>query len=320
MSAYYLENHLRPNPGKTQICSFHLKNREAKRELNVTFGRNKARTSPAPSLPGSNPRPYPQLQGAHPEDESKGVHQEQPTASTHQLKVGSSPKYAAYNSTSPVFFHRRICLPSMVQIEPRTKNRPYPQRDLQDSDWVYKNNPPYPAFTPSLASLPLTSAEQPPPKPSAQSRPMTTGTHSINTLPPQKRLRSRSSFLDATAELETTPPAARIAEWHNQWNSLGSQTTRWTERGITPDECLATGHDQPWAVWKTLNRLRVGEGRCKASMKKWTLTSSDACVCGEPQTMEHIMSCTYAPQCTGDDLAEPNAAALTCANHWKDVI
>ena len=92
------------------------------------------------------------------------------------------------------------------------------------------------------------------------------------------------------------------------------------QRGITPDECLATGHDQPWAVWKTLNRLRVGKGRCKASMKKWTLTSSDACVCGEPQTMEHIMSCTYAPQCTGDDLAEPNAAALACANHWKDVI
>ena len=137
---------------------------------------------------------------------------------------------------------------------------------------------------------------------------------------PQKRLKSRSSFLDATAELETTPPAARITKWHNQWNNLDSQTTQWTERGITPDECLATGHDQPWTVWKTLNRLRVGEGRCNASMKKWTLTSSDACVCGEPQTMDHIMSCSYAPQCTGHDLAEPNAAALACANHWKDVI
>ena len=88
---------------------------------------------------------------------------------------------------------------------------------------------------------------------------------------PQKRLKSRSSFLDIAVELETTPSAARITEWHKQWISLGSQTTRWTERGITPDECLATGHDQPWAVWKTLNRLRVGEGRCKASMKKWTL-------------------------------------------------
>ena len=137
---------------------------------------------------------------------------------------------------------------------------------------------------------------------------------------PQKRLKSRSSFLDTTTELETTPSAARITEWHKQWSSLGSQTTRWTERGITPDECLATGHDQPWAVWKTLNRLRIGEGRCKASMKKWTLTSSDACACGETQTMEHIMRCRYAPQCTGHDLAEPNAAALACAAHWKDQI
>ncbi|KAJ8416742.1 hypothetical protein AAFF_G00326200 [Aldrovandia affinis] len=136
----------------------------------------------------------------------------------------------------------------------------------------------------------------------------------------RKRLGSRSSFLDTSETLETTPTDARTTEWQKQWNSLGSQAAQWKERGITPDECLATGHDQPWAVWKTLNRLRVGEGRCKASMKKWNITTSDACACGEPQTMEHLMNCTQAPQCTGDDLAEPTAAALACANHWKDEI
>ncbi|KAJ8347471.1 hypothetical protein AAFF_G00197470 [Aldrovandia affinis] len=136
----------------------------------------------------------------------------------------------------------------------------------------------------------------------------------------RKRLGSRSSFLDTSEALETTPTDARTTEWQKQWNSLGSQAAQWKERGITPDECLATGHDQTWAVWKTLNRLRVGEGRCKASMKKWNITTSDACACGEPQTMEHLMNCTQAPQCTGDDLAEPTAAALACANHWKDEI
>ena len=136
----------------------------------------------------------------------------------------------------------------------------------------------------------------------------------------QKRLSSRRSFLDTTKALETTPTVARTTVWQKKWSSLGSQTTQWEERGITPGECLATGHDQPWAVWKTLNRLRVGEGRCQASMKKWKLTSSDTCECGQLQTMEHIMRCRQAPQCTGDDLAEPNAAVLACANHWKDVI
>ncbi|KAK1906061.1 Ferrochelatase [Dissostichus eleginoides] len=76
----------------------------------------------------------------------------------------------------------------------------------------------------------------------------------------QKRLKSRSSFLDTTEVLET-------------------------------------------------------KGRCNASMKKWKTTTSDACVCGESQTIEHIMRCSRAPQCNGNDLGEPNAAALACANH-----
>lgn len=35
MLAYYLENHLRPNTGKTHIFSFHLKKRAAKVEVNI---------------------------------------------------------------------------------------------------------------------------------------------------------------------------------------------------------------------------------------------------------------------------------------------
>ena len=34
-TTYYDTNQLRANPSKTQVCAFHLRNREAKRELNV---------------------------------------------------------------------------------------------------------------------------------------------------------------------------------------------------------------------------------------------------------------------------------------------
>ncbi|KAI4786840.1 hypothetical protein KUCAC02_036858, partial [Chaenocephalus aceratus] len=34
---YYEENHLRANPSKTQVCAFHLRNREAKRQLKVSW-------------------------------------------------------------------------------------------------------------------------------------------------------------------------------------------------------------------------------------------------------------------------------------------
>ena len=37
LGAYYKENHLRPNPVKTQLTAFHLKNRHADRNLNVTW-------------------------------------------------------------------------------------------------------------------------------------------------------------------------------------------------------------------------------------------------------------------------------------------
>ena len=37
LGAYYKENHLRPNPAKTQLTALHLKNRHADRKLNVTW-------------------------------------------------------------------------------------------------------------------------------------------------------------------------------------------------------------------------------------------------------------------------------------------
>ena len=37
MTTYYANNQLRANPSKTQVCAFHLRNREAKRELNVVW-------------------------------------------------------------------------------------------------------------------------------------------------------------------------------------------------------------------------------------------------------------------------------------------
>ena len=37
MTTYYDTNQLRANPSKRQVCAFHLRNREAKRELNLAW-------------------------------------------------------------------------------------------------------------------------------------------------------------------------------------------------------------------------------------------------------------------------------------------
>ena len=38
MSAYYKTNSLKPNPSKTQVCAFHLRNKEAKKIANIFGG------------------------------------------------------------------------------------------------------------------------------------------------------------------------------------------------------------------------------------------------------------------------------------------
>ena len=48
LCAYYKENHLRPNPAKTQLTAFHPKNHQADRKLNVTWNGTKLYNTHSP--------------------------------------------------------------------------------------------------------------------------------------------------------------------------------------------------------------------------------------------------------------------------------
>ena len=99
--------------------------------------------------------------------------------------------------------------------------------------------------------------------------------------PAKHRLRSRNSFLDSTEALTTSKQDARTILWVEEWNALGDRSTEWRDIGIISNEHLASGTDEPWPTWRSLNRLRVQKGRCRAMMKKWKLSHTDVCDCGE---------------------------------------
>ena len=140
--------------------------------------------------------------------------------------------------------------------------------------------------------------------------------HPLNGQRPAKhRLPSRNSFLDSTEALNTSKQDARTTLWVEEWNALGERSTEWRDRGIIPNEHLASGTDEPWSTWTSLNRLRVQKGRCRAMMKMWKLSHADVCDCGERQTMSHLMTC-----CTWTDLAFPTLAGVNCAKHWEESI
>jgi len=49
------------------------------------------------------------------------------------------------------------------------------------------------------------------------------------------------------------------------------------------------GLDIPRQQWSLLNRFHTEQGHCGACRKKWRLTDTDLCPCGETQTMSHIV-------------------------------
>ena len=138
-------------------------------------------------------------------------------------------------------------------------------------------------------------------------------------LPAKHRLPSRNSFLDSTEAHTTSKQDARTTLWVEEWNALVDRSTEWRDRGIIPNEHLASGTDEPWSTWRSLNRLRVQKGRCRATMKMWKLSHTDVCGCGERQTMSHLMTCVDALNCTWTDLAMPTLAGVNCAKHWGNL-
>ena len=49
------------------------------------------------------------------------------------------------------------------------------------------------------------------------------------------------------------------------------------------------GFDLPWQQWSLLNRFRTEQGHCGACRRKWRLTDTDLCPCGETQRMSDIV-------------------------------
>ena len=45
----------------------------------------------------------------------------------------------------------------------------------------------------------------------------------------------------------------------------------------------------PRQQWSVLNRFRTEQGHCGACRRKWRLTDTDLCPCGETQMMSHIV-------------------------------
>ena len=311
MSTYYKANFLRPNPAKTQISAFHLRNREAKRKLEVTWENQPLAHCDHPVYLGVTL------------DRSL-------TYKDHILKTnswnaiikklthsnwGADPStirstalalsYSAAEYASPVW--------------ERSSHAKKLDASLHDCCRAITGclKPTKTDNLHTLAGIAPPNIRRAVASKAERLKQMNDSRHPLHGhIPVTSRLRSRRSFCSSVEPLEDSAVNTRIQLWESH-----IKTNDMTNLGVCIAETLPPGNDCEWTIWKSLNRLRTKMGRCKTNMVKWGYsTSPGTCGCGEEQTMSHLLICPNLPTAvTEHDLAVANDAALTCAKHWKNL-
>jgi len=73
--------------------------------------------------------------------------------------------------------------------------------------------------------------------------------------------------------------------WRHNWKSAQVVNSHL----VCDPTIRQAGFDLPRQQWSLLNRFRMEQGHCGACRRKWRLTDTDLCPCGEIQTMSHIV-------------------------------
>ena len=129
--------------------------------------------------------------------------------------------------------------------------------------------------------------------------------------PPAARLKSRRSFLHSTTALECSAGQERINRWRKQY----AGTVEKIRSSIA--ETLPPGSHCSYGVWRAMNRLRSGVGRCGVDMVRWGFGGCDRCECGDLQIRDHFLGCRLNPlECSREDLVSATWKAIAVAQYW----
>ena len=88
--------------------------------------------------------------------------------------------------------------------------------------------------------------------------------------------------------------------WHQSTHWQNGKNSPWTLAAVVNQSLVSyatsqqPGFDLPRHSWSLLNHFRTGQGPCQANLQQGGFATSEACTCGQRQTMTHIVdSCPY---------------------------
>lgn len=312
LTDYYTKNSLNANPGKTQVCAFHLNNHAANKKLNITWNGQALENDQYPKYLGVTLDRTLSFAKHVQNVKAKVTTRNNLLSKLANSTWGSDPKtlrttamalcYSSAEYASPVW--GRSC--HAKNIDPELNNacriitgqlRPTPISLLYRTAGI----------APPHIRREIQARTQKHLQENDTRHPMYD--HQF----PALRLKSRKSFRTVDSLDPNISTTSRLTEW-TIWDNHPNEATQ------PPDEGLPTGTDLQRKDWVSLNRARAKVGRTVGTLHKWNLSPTSECPCGHPnQTVDHILSeCPQGPHCSDQDLRECNDKARVWITHWRD--
>lgn len=305
LTPYYKKNQLRPNPMKTQVCVFHLRNKQANRKLQIQWENTALEHCPNPKYLGVTLDRSLTYKKHCMDTKLKVSGRNNIIRKLTNSNWGAQPRvlrtsalalcHSAGEYACPVWYkstHAKqvdVALNETSRIitgcmKPTCLDKIHHLAGIAPAD-VRREAA---AFKERLKAEELEEHTL-------------YGKH-----PARQRLKSRKSFLKSTENFSA--PNSRIDLWRKV------RAEPWME----PLEDLAPGWNEDWTTWKSLNRLRCGTARSRVTLSKWGYSvESTLCDCGAQQTTTHMYDCPLCPaRCTLDDLMKAKPCAIEVARYW----
>ena len=307
LSDYYAVNALKPNPTKTEVCAFHLNNKDARRTLKVIWKGQELKHNFTPKYLGVTL------------DRTLSYKEH---CSKTKMKISARNNILRYLSGTSWGAKPQVLRTSALALSISAAEYAAPV-------WCKSSHTKLVDTAVNQAVRTVTGCLKPTPvdklyplagiAPPNVRRQVAAEVERIKQekdnrhplfghIPQETRLKSRKSFLQTTKSTNISPEARKIELWNQHV----------THPLIDLKEEPPPGAHLPYTTWKSLNRLRSGVSRCRLNLKKWGYEENSECDCGKEQTHEHLLLCdTLTQTCTQADLLLANERAIQVAEHWK---